>query len=126
MPFESLQTNFSNQTYAKFKKTTHNFFRFVGVRYSICFYLYLKYQRFEIVSCGSPMSPISNPTIPINIRFFKKESCQISYNDLMIDWFSRVNLYDLLCVTVEDFRHENDIQKTTIRPRFVTSYKISI
>ena len=38
------------------------------------------------------MSIASNLNSVINIEFFNKESCQISYDDLIIDFFSRANL----------------------------------
>jgi hypothetical protein len=80
--------------------------------------------RSEISSCGSPLSPLSNPTSLIKIGFFKKELCPISHDDLIIDWFSRANLYEVPRVTVSTFGPENDTQKTTVCPLSVTFYEI--
>ena len=67
--------------------------------------------RSKISSYGSPLSPLSNPTGLIKIGFFKKELCPISHDDLIIDWFSSANLYEVPRVTIATFGPKNDTQK---------------
>ena len=80
----------------------------------------------EISSCDSPLSPLSNPASLINIGFSKEDLCQISHSDLIIDKFSKANLYDVPQVTVSTFGSEKYIQETTVRPLSVPSYEILI
>jgi len=70
------------------------------------------------------MIPLSNPTGLIKIGFFKKELFPISYDDLIIDWFSRANLYEMPRVPVATLGSKNAIQQTTVRPISVTIYEI--
>jgi len=72
--------------------------------------------RFEIYSRGSPLIPPSKPSSLIKIGFSKEELCQISHNDLILDWFNRETLYEVPCVTVSTLRPETDTQKTIDRP----------
>ena len=67
--------------------------------------------RYEISSCGNPLSNISNSASLINIGFSNEELCQISHNDRSIDLFSRENLYDMLRVIVSTLGSENGTQK---------------
>jgi len=100
MPFESLQTNFSNKIYATFKKNT---FIFLSFRSSILKLLYLRnfgLQSYEMYSCGIPMSILSNTTIHTNIGFFDINLCQISHDDVIMDSFSGVNLNEIPCAIV--------------------------
>lgn len=66
---------------------------------------------FEILSYGSPLSPISKPIGLIKIGFFKKELFSISHDDLIIDWFSRDKLYKVPCFIVATFGPKNDTQQ---------------
>ena len=51
----------------------------------------------------------------------RKKLCPISHNDLIMDWFSRANLYDLPHVTVSSFGSEIDSQETKVR-EIVTNF----
>jgi len=124
MPFESHETNFSNKTYANFKKL-HTFFMLC--RSSILNLLYLcnfGSLRSKISSCGIPKSLLSNPTNQTKIRFFKKKLCQISHNALTMDWFSRAKLYRMPQVTVSTFVPQIATRKTTICAFSATFYRI--
>ena len=46
--------------------------------------------------------------------FSKTKLCPISHNDLIMDWFSRANLYDLPRVTVSSFTSKIDSQETIV------------
>ena len=67
---------------------------------------------FEIRPCSSPMNIISNATGMTWFGFFKKKLCPIPHNDLIMDWFSRANLYELPRVTVLSFVSKIDSQET--------------
>jgi len=67
--------------------------------------------RSRISSCGNPLSNLSNPTSLIKIGFSKEELCQISHDNLSIDRFSRVNLYNMSQVTIWTLGSENDTLK---------------
>ena len=82
--------------------------------------------KFEIGSCSNPLSNLSNPASLINIGFSNEELCQISHDDLSIDLFSRVNLYDVPCVTVSTLGYENGTKKTKVYPLSATSYEYSV
>ena len=100
---------------------------FLPSRSSILNPLYLSNFRSpgpEILSRGSPLSPISNTMGMIYIGFLKKELCLVSHNDLIIHYFSRAKLYDVPCVTVVIFGPKNDTQQTTVHSLFVTIYKV--
>ena len=126
MPLESLQTDFSNKTHAILKTNTHLFLAFCSSILKLLYLCNFGSPRSEILSYGSPLSLFSNPTIQTEIRFFKKGLCPISHDDLIIDWFSRVNLYEVPCVTVSTLGPEIDTKKTKFRPLSVPVYKISI
>ncbi len=79
--------------------------------------------RIEISSYSNFFNNISNPTILIKIGFSNAELCQISHDDLSIDWFSRMNLYDIPWVTVSTLGSNIDTQKTTVHPLSVNSYE---
>jgi len=61
-----------------------------------------------------PLFPPSNATSVIPIGFSKEELCQISHSDLIIDYFSRANLYDVPRLPVSTFRSKKYIQETTV------------
>ena len=46
------------------------------------------------------------------VGFSKTKLCPISHNDLIMDWFSRANLYNFPRVTVSSFASEIDSQET--------------
>ena len=75
---------------------------------------------------GIPLNPLSNSTGLIWFGFFKEKLCPISHNDLIMDWFSRENFYDLPRVTVSSFGSEIDITKTKVHVLAAMSYKIPI
>ena len=126
MPFEFLQTNFSNQAYAKIKKTTHPFLLCKSLILNLMYLYNFKSSSSKIATCSSPLCPISNATSQIQIGFSKKELCTISHSDLIIDKFSRSNLYDVPRVVVSTFGSEKYTQETIVHPLFVPSYEISI
>ena len=66
--------------------------------------------RSEISSFGILVSPLSNATSLIKIGFSKQELCPTSHDDLIIYFFSRVNLYDVPCVPIPTFGSENDTE----------------
>ena len=80
----------------------------------------------EFVAYISPLCPLSNATSLTQSGFSKEELCEISHSDLLLDWFSRVNLYDVPQVTVSTFESENHPNETTARPISVPFYGISI
>jgi len=91
------------------------------------FYLYnFRSLGSQISCCGSPFSPLSKPTGLINIWFCKKELCPISHDDLIIDWFSRANLYEMPHATITTFGPENSTQKTKVYYISMNIYKILI
>ena len=115
MPFEFLQTNFSNQAYAKFKKkTTHLFTLCRSLILNLMYLCNFGSSSSEIVICSSPLCPLSNSTSLIQVGFSKEELCTISQDDLIIEQFSRANLYDVPRVTVSTFGSEKFIQETTL------------
>jgi len=126
MPFEPLHFDFSNKSYANFKKIHTFFFLF---RSSILNLLYLYnfgYPGSEIASYCIPKSLLYNSTSLTNIGFFKKKLCPISHNDLIIDWFSRANLYGVPSVIILTFGSKHNTSKTTICALLVNFYKIQI
>ena len=78
------------------------------------------------MSYSIPLSPISNPASLIKIGFCKEELCQISHDNLIIDWFTRENLYEVSHVTVSILGPETDTHKPKDRLLYVTFYEISI
>ena len=63
----------------------------------------------------SPLNYLSNSTGLTWFGFSKTKLCPISHNDLIMDWFSRVNLYDFPRVTVSSLSSKIDSQETKIR-----------
>ena len=80
----------------------------------------------EIWSWSSPLNPLSNATGLTWFGFFKTKLCPISHNNLIMDWFSRANLYDLPRVLVSSFGSEIYRQETTVCVLLVTFYIIII
>ena len=71
-------------------------------------YLYnFRSSSSKIATYNSPLCPLSNATSLIKIGFSKEELCQISHNDLIIDYFSRANLYNVPRVHVLIFGSKN-------------------
>jgi len=94
------------------KKNTHLLLSF---RRSILKLNYLcnwKSSISEIQPCSSPLKLLSNATGMTWFWFSKTKLCPISHNDLILDWFSRANLYDLPCVTVLSFVFIIDSEET--------------
>ena len=73
-----------------------------------------------------PLNYLSNATGLTWFGFSKTKLCPISHNDLILDWFSRANLYDLPHVTVSSFVSEIDSQETTVRVLVTTFYGTQI
>ena len=44
--------------------------------------------------------------------FFKRDLCPISHNALIMDCFSKANLYDIPHITISSFGYEIDRKKT--------------
>ena len=114
MPLESIQIDSSNKTYA-IRKKIHTFFFLL--RSSILKLDYLcdcssSISEFQY-QCN-PLNYLSNATGLTWFGFSKKKLCPISHNDLILDWFSRENLYDLQRVTVLSFVSEIDSQETIV------------
>ena len=68
------------------------------------------------------MNSLLNSTGLTGFGFSKTKVSPISHNDLIMDWFSRVNLYDLPRVTVSSFTSEIYSHETTIRVLVTTFY----
>ena len=58
--------------------------------------------------------------------FLKAKLCPISHNDLIMEWFSSANLYDLPLVTVSSFSSEIDRKETTVYVIAITFYDTPI
>ena len=113
MPLESIQLDSSNKTYAIRKKNTH---LLLALRSSILKLNYLcnwKYSISQIPPCSSPLKLLSNATGLTWFGFSKTKLCPISHNDLIMDWFSRANLYDFPRVTVLSFDSKIYGEETT-------------
>ena len=67
----------------------------------------------RIYNWSSPLNSVLNATGLTWFGFPKTKLCPISHNDLILDWFSRANLYDLPRVTVLSFVSEIDSEETT-------------
>ena len=80
----------------------------------------------EIWSWGSPLNPLSNAIGLTWFGFFKENLCPISHNDLIMDWFSRENLYDLPCVIIFSFGSKIYRKETTVHVLPTTFYRIPI
>ena len=85
-----------------------------------------------LCDCGSSISEIQHWSSPLNyllnatgltwFGFSKTNLCPISHNDLILDWFSRANLYDLPRVTVLSFVSEIDSPETSVCVLATTFY----
>ena len=103
MTFNSFKINFKRILRKNLKESTH---LFSLCRSSILPLMYLctfGSSSSKIVNYNSPLCPLSNATSVIQIGFSKEELCEISHSDLIIDQFSRANLYDVPCVPVLTF-----------------------
>ena len=111
----------------KFRKKIHTFL--LLLRTSVLKLNYLCNFRSlisEIQPYSSTLNLLSNATGSTWFLFFKTKLCPISHNDLIMDLFSRANLYDVPRVTFFSFGSEIDIQKNTVRLIAVTFYIIPI
>ena len=126
MPLESLQTDFSNKTYAIWKKI-HTFFFLLRSSILKLMYLYnFGYSIYKITSCSSPMKFILNAIGPTWFGFYKTNLCPIFHNDLIVDWFNRENLYGIPRVTTYSFGFEIDKHDTIVHVILATFYRIPI
>ena len=64
---------------------------------------------------GGPLNSLLNATGLTWFGFLKTNLCPISYDDLIMDWFSREKLYHLPCVIFSSFGSKIDSQETTVR-----------
>ena len=93
----------------QFRKKIHTFFLLLRSSILKLDYLcdcstsisYFQYQRI-------PLNYISNSIGLTWFGFSKTKLCPISHNDLIMDWFSRANLYDVPCITISSFDSEID------------------
>ena len=103
----------------------HTFFFLFRILILKLLYLYnFRSPMSRIKSCSSHMSPLSNIARLIKIGFSKEELCPISHDDLIIDSFSRANLYKVPHVTVLNFCPKYATQKTIVHPIYITTYEI--
>ena len=127
MPLESIQHDSSNKTYEIWKKKIHTFYLLLRSSILKLTYLYTcKSSISEIWPYSIPLKLLSNATGLNWFGFFKKKLCPISHNDLIMDWFSREKLYNLLRITVCSFGSEIYIQETKIYALPVNFYRIPI
>ena len=99
------------------------------LRSSILNFSYLYNFRSSISKlqpCSIPLKLLSNGTSLTWFWCSKTKLCPISHNDLILDWFSRANLYDLPRVTVSSFVSEIDSQETTVCVLVTTFYGTQI
>ena len=112
---ESLQTSFSNKRYAILKTNYTPFFLLLRSSILKLDYLYdCSHSISKIWHWGSLLNYLSNATGLTWFGFSKAKLCPISHNDLIMDWFSRANLYDLPRVTVLYFSFEIDRKEATV------------
>ena len=126
MPLESIQLDSSNKTYAIRKKNTHLLLAFRSSILKLNYLYSWKSSISEIQPCSSPLKLLSNATGLTWFWFSKTKLCPISHNDLILDWFSRANLYDLPRVIVFSFGSEMDRMKTTFHLLAATFTSIPI
>ena len=112
IPFESLQTDFSNKSYAKILKMHTFFLLFRSSILKLSYLCNFGSPRFEILSCGIPLSILSNPISHTEIGLDKIKLCPISHDDLVMHLFSTVNLYRMPHVTILTSSPKNDTRKT--------------
>ena len=72
------------------------------------------------------MNLLSNAKGIACFGFFKSNLCPISHKDLIVDWFSRANLYGMPHVTGSSFGFEIDTQETEVRVITTIFYRITI
>ena len=116
MPFEFLQTKLMQ----KFKKNTHLFLLCRSLILNLMYLCKLELSSSKIVICSSLLCPLSNATTLIPIGFSKKALCTISRSDLIVDWFSTTNLYEVPRVTVSTFDSKKYIQENYSPSSFCT------
>ena len=116
MPLESIQIDSSRRLLQLGKKKNiHTFFLLLRNSILKLDYLYdCITSIFEFQYQHSPLNYLSNSTGLTWFGFSKTKLCPISHNHLIMDWFSRANLYDLPRVTVSSFVSEIDSQETTV------------
>ena len=104
--------------------TTHDLAFSLPSRSSILNLVYLCYFRSPISdfwSCSIPLSRLSNAIGLTQFWFFKEELYPISHNALIMDCFSRANLYDLPRVTVSSFASKIDRDRKSVCRERVSS-----
>ena len=115
-PWNHFKLFFQTNTMQTCLKNTHLFFLlFRRSILNLIYLFYFRYSRFEFISCIIPIIPLSNAMGQTLFGFFKAKLCPISHNDLIMDWFSRTNFYDMPRVTISSFGSEIDPQETTVR-----------
>lgn len=121
----SFKLIFQTKFMQKFKKNYTPFFSLCrSLILNLMYFYHFGSPRSEISS--NPLSNISNSASLIKIGFSNEELCQFSQDDLIIDLFSRANLYDMPWVNVSTLGFENGTQKTKVHAIFVISYENSI
>ena len=126
MPLESLKTDFSNKTYVIWKKI-HTFFFLL--RSSILKLNYLSNYGssiYEIWFCNIPLNFHFNSTTLSWFGYFKANLHRISHNDLSMDLFSRVHLYNVPRLIVSSLGSEIATQETIVHVIVATFYNIPI
>ena len=109
--------------------TTHDLAFSLPSRSSILNLVYLCYLRSPISDfryCSSILSLLSNAMVLTQFGFFKRELYPISHNALIMDCFSRANLYGVPRVTVSSFSSEIDRSQTKFCSISITFYRIQI
>ena len=110
-----------------FKNQIHTFFLLLrSLILKLNYLCYFRSSIIEIWHWGIPLNSLSNATGHTWFGFLKTKLCPISYDDLIMDWFSRVNLYDLPCVTISSLGSEIDSQETAICVLVTTFYSTPI
>ena len=109
-------------------KQIHTFFLLLSSSiFKLNYLCYFRLSISEIRRCSSPLNLRLNSIVLTWFGFFKSKLCPISHDDLIImDWFSRANLYDFPCVNVSFFGSEIDITKIVVHVIVATFYRISI
>ena len=91
--------------------------------------MYLCYFRSSISdfqSCSSPLCRLSNSTVLTQFGFFKWDLYPISHNALIMNCFSRAQLYDLPRVTIYSFGSKICRDKCTCCAISTNFYEIPI
>ena len=111
----------------QFEKKMHTFF--LLLRSSILKINYIfdfGYSISEIWSYRIPLKLLSNVIGLTWFGFFKTKLCPISHNDLIMEYFSRLNLYGVPRVTISSFGSQTDKQETKFHLLVSTFYRIQI